>query len=581
MLSVLTLLIIGIPWLGAACIWLAGDRRPKLLHALATSFAVLAAIVTLAVLPFSTSNAVIRIAMGGILGDFTLIPDGLGIFIAAIATVVGSAAVIFAIDYMGQHAHQLARFYALVLFFIGAMAGLALSGSLLFTFFFWEITALCSYALISFHNDNPRAVAGGIKALIMTQIGGVGLLGGALWVYAYFGNYQINTLLTQYHSLPPVVLSVMGFGFLIAAAAKSAQVPFHSWLPDAMEAPTPVTALIHAATMVNAGVYLLARFYPAFESIPGWSIAVMTVGVLSALLAGLMALFADDIKRVLAYSTISQLGYMFYAVGTGSIFASQFHLFSHAIFKALLFLSAGAVITSLDTRDLRKMGGLGKSMPFLRAMFVIGALGLIGLPIANGFFSKELILEGGLESGPLIFYLIMLFSAGVTALYTVRLLYMIFWGEPSGGPKPAHDGLPAMRVSLIVLAFGTLTTWLLAGSFSQMLSNTLPFHHLEAEPTIALVKQICLAPTTWIALGVIALGFIAWSARARFTAFAQAFRPIAEAGFGFEALNRQIVNGVKRSATFVQTSQTGQLNWNVVGILAGLVIVLLVVLRGV
>ncbi len=428
MLGILTLLIIGIPWLGAACVWLVGDQHPRVLHALATSFALLAAIVTLAVIPLSTSQTVVRIAMGGILGDFTLIPDGLAVFIAAIATVVGSAAVVFAIDYMG-HSQQLARFYALVLFFIGAMAGLALSGSLLFTFFFWEITALCSYALISFHNDDPRAVAGGIKALIMTQLGGVGLLGGALLVYAYFGNYQISSLLAHYQNLPPVVLGLMGFGFLVAAAAKSAQVPFHSWLPDAMEAPTPVTALIHAATMVNAGVYLLARFYPAFISIPGWSIAVMTVGVLSALLAGLMALAANDIKRVLAYSTISQLGYMFYAVGTGAIFASQFHLFSHAIFKALLFLSAGAVITALGTRDLRQMGGLGKQMPFLRIMFVIGALGLMGLPIANGFFSKELILESGLEAGPLAFYLIMLFSAGVTALYTVRLLYLIFWGE--------------------------------------------------------------------------------------------------------------------------------------------------------
>ncbi|MFZ1043647.1 MAG: NADH-quinone oxidoreductase subunit L [Anaerolineales bacterium] len=579
MLSILTVLIIGIPWLGALCVWLIGDRRPRVLHALATAFALLAAIVTLSVIPFSTSQTVVRIAMGGILGDFTLIPDGLALFIAAIATVVGSAAVIFAIDYMG-HAQQLARFYALVLFFIGAMAGLALSGSLLFTFFFWEITALCSYALISFHNDDPKAVSGGIKALIMTQLGGVGLLGGALLVYAYFGNYQISSLLAHYQNLPPVVLGLMGFGFLVAAAAKSAQVPFHSWLPDAMEAPTPVTALIHAATMVNAGVYLLARFYPAFVSIPGWSIAVMTVGVLSALLAGLMALAANDIKRVLAYSTISQLGYMFYAVGTGAIFASQFHLFSHAIFKALLFLSAGAVITALGTRDLRQMGGLGKRMPFLRIMFVIGALGLMGLPIANGFFSKELILESGLEAGPLVFYLIMLFSAGVTALYTIRLLYLIFWGD-SRGPQPAHDGLPAMRVSLIVLAFGTLTTWLLAGGFSQLLASTLPFHHLEAEPTLTMVKQICLAPTTWIALGVIALGCAAWLVRTRFTTLAEAFRPVLEAGFGFDALNRQIVQGVKRTAKFVQIAQTGQLNWNVIGIVSGLVVILLVALRGI
>lgn len=579
MLSILTMLIIGLPWLGAACVWLVRDGHPRLTHALAAAFALLAALVTLAVLPFSTSHAVVRLAMGEILGDFTLVPDGLAVFIALVATGVGSAAVIFAIDYMGR-APQLARFYSLVLFFIGAMAGLALSGSLLFTFFFWEITAFCSYALISFHNDDPRAVAGGIKALIMTQLGGIGLLAGALSVYAYFGNYQINTLLEGFRSLPPLTLGLMGFGLLLAAAAKSAQVPFHSWLPDAMEAPTPVTALIHAATMVNAGVYLLARFYPAFESIPYWRVAVMGVGVVSALLAGLMALAAQDIKRVLAYSTISQLGFMFYAVGTGAIFASQFHLLSHAIFKALLFLSAGAVITALGTRDLAQMGGLGKRMPFLRAMFVIGALGLVGLPIANGFFSKELILESGLEAGPLVFYLIMLFSTGLTALYTVRLLYLIFWGE-ARGPLPAHDGLKAMRVSLLVLAFGTLTTWLLAGGFSQLLAATLPFHHLQAEPTLTLVRQVCLSPATWVALGVIALGCLTWPLRARFTSLSAACKPVLEADFGFAALNRLIVGGVKRMASWVQISQSGQLNWNVVGIVAGLAVVLWVVMRGV
>ena len=184
-------------------------------------------------------------------------------------------------------------------------------------------------------------------------------------IYAYLGDTQISTFLARAHSLPAGVLSLMAFGFLVAAAAKSAQVPLHSWLPDAMEAPTPVTALIHAATMVNAGVYLLARFYPAFEGVPGWRIAVTVVGLLSALLAGIMALAADDIKRVLAYSTVSQLGFMVYAVGTGSIFASQFHLLSHAIFKALLFLGAGAIITAVGTRDLHRMGGLGKKMPFV------------------------------------------------------------------------------------------------------------------------------------------------------------------------------------------------------------------------
>ncbi len=172
----------------------------------------------------------------------------------------------------------------------------------------------------------------------------------------------------------------MAFGCLAAAAAKSAQFPFQTWLPDAMEAPTPISALIHAATMVNAGVYLLARFYPAFEDVPGWREAVVLVGMISALLAALMALVATDLKRVLAYSTVSQLGYMVYAVGAGGMFASQFHLFSHSVFKALLFLSAGAVIHGVGTRDMRQMGGLGKQMPFVRNVFIIGALALAGIP---------------------------------------------------------------------------------------------------------------------------------------------------------------------------------------------------------
>jgi len=174
----------------------------------------------------------------------------------------------------------------------------------------------------------------------MTQFGGTGLLAGALIAYAAFGSYEINTFLGNAEKMGSLALTGMAFGFLAAAAAKSAQVPFMTWLPDAMEAPTPISALIHAATMVNAGVYLLARFYPAFAPVPGWTDAVITVGMLSALLAALMAVMAPDLKRVLAYSTVSQLGYMVYAIGAGGIYASQFHLFSHAIFKALLFLGA-------------------------------------------------------------------------------------------------------------------------------------------------------------------------------------------------------------------------------------------------
>jgi NADH-quinone oxidoreductase subunit L len=211
-----------------------------------------------------------------------------------------------------------------------------------------------------------------MKALIMTQVGGLGLLLAAALLFAYSGSFDINIFISNPSLFPSNILAIMAFGMLIAAAAKSAQFPFQTWLPDAMEAPSPISALIHAATMVNAGVYLLARFYPAFKDVPGWTMSVMIVGMLSALMAALMALVANDLKRVLAYSTVSQLGYMVYAVGAGDILASQFHLFSHSVFKALLFLAAGAVIHSVGTRDMREMGGLGKELPFARTVFIIG-----------------------------------------------------------------------------------------------------------------------------------------------------------------------------------------------------------------
>jgi NADH-quinone oxidoreductase subunit L len=351
----LIILSISLPCLGGFVVWTMGDRRPRLQHLAAAGFALVAGLASLGLLPLTSAEVVLRIPFGPYFGDLTFVPDGLGVFLTVVATVVGSLAVVFSMDYMHGEA-QLGRYYALVLLFIGAMGGLALTGSLLFLFIFWEITALCSYALISFYNDDPRAVAGGIKALIITQVGGAGLLAGALAVYSYFGTYEIASFLENAHSLPLTVLAVIAFGCLIAAAAKSAQVPFQTWLPDAMEAPTPVSALIHAATMVNAGVYLLARFYPAFEGVPNWKTTVILVGSVSALLAALMAMVANDLKRVLAYSTISQLGYMVYAVGAGGIFASQFHLLSHAVFKALLFLGAGAVIHTAKTRDVRGRG---------------------------------------------------------------------------------------------------------------------------------------------------------------------------------------------------------------------------------
>jgi NADH-quinone oxidoreductase subunit L len=587
MVAILTVLTIGLPWLGAALLSLIKDDRPRVQQGIALSFAVLTGLVSLALLiiPESVRAVGISLSLGDPFGAFTLSPDGLGVFMTAIACVIGCLAVIFSMDYMRGES-QLGRYYGWMLFFIGSMAGLVLTSNMLLLFVFWEITSLCSYALISFHSDDPKAVAGGIKAIVITQIGGIGLLVGALLLYANTGSYDFRTFLQNPQLLDPRALSIMAFGLLIAAAAKSAQFPFQTWLPDAMEAPTPVSALIHAATMVNAGVYVLNRFYPAFAAVPGWRDAVVMIGVLSATLAGVMALVANDLKRVLAYSTISQLGYMVYAVGVGDLFASQFHLLSHAVFKALLFLSAGAVIHTVDTRDMRHMGGLGRQMPFVRNVFIIGASALAGLPLLNGFWSKELVLEAGLEFGLshgfVWAYIAMLLGAGLTALYTFRCVWLVFYGEQRERLH-GHDAQMAMRVALVPLAAGTLTTWLLVSPEDRLLNTSLKPFGNEILSLHVLLQQVLGNPATLIALLIVGLGLAAWWWRDKLSGLVKRLRWVAAAAvnsFGFEAVNGAVVRTTVQGAEALRVTQTGVLNWNVLGIVAGLLITLIVLITG-
>ncbi|HSM57931.1 MAG TPA: NADH-quinone oxidoreductase subunit L [Candidatus Sulfomarinibacteraceae bacterium] len=589
MAAFLALSSIALPWLGAVAVWLVGNRRlsanrrPEQLsglqHGLAVFFSVAGAAAALLLLAYTSASPVLRLSTGRLAGDFTLVADGLAVFLVLIANGVGSLAVIFSVDYMAGD-RQLGRYYLLVLIFIGAMSGLVLSGNLLFMFLFWELTAFSSYALISFHNDDPKAVAGGIKALIITQFGGVGLLLGAMLAYGYLGSYQISSVLAQGSELPAGILSLMAFGFLGAALAKSAQLPFHTWLPDAMEAPTPVSALIHAATMVNAGIYLLARFYPAFAEVPGWRISIVVVGALTALLAALLACANDDLKRVLAYSTVSQLGYMTFAIGAGGVFASQFHLQSHAIFKALLFLSAGAVIHTVGTRDMREMGGLWRSMPFVATVFVIGSAGLAGLPLFNGFWSKELILESAHVGAPLWALAIMVFVAGLTAYYSARMVWLVFAGEGVNRAveKAALHRTPlAMRVALAPLALLTLGSWLLAPAFLSWLQATLPYHLLEGPHSLGALSHVLTEPLTYVALLVVALGLLGW-----WWAMRSARRMPFElpADFGFEHLNIFIKEFMLRISATTQLTQTGQLSWNVVGMGLALAALLLVMVIG-
>jgi NADH-quinone oxidoreductase subunit L len=576
-------LTVFLPWIGAIFVT-AASRAGRLRTAFAIAFGAADAVLSILLIPLASSGIGFTLSIGGVFGDFTLAPDGIAVFLAAVAAVIGFLAIVFSVDYMRGEG-GLARYYALVLFFIGAMVGLVLSANLLMVVVFWEITAFCSYALISFHNDDPKAVAGGIKALIITGLGGAGLLVGAFLIYFQIGSFDIPTFMARASEIRSDILAWIAFGFLAAAAAKSAQFPFQTWLPDAMEAPTPISALIHAATMVNAGVYLLARFFPAFSGVAGWPTAVVAVGAVSALIAAVMALTSTDLKRVLAYSTVSQLGYMVYAIGAGGIFQSQFHLLSHSVFKALLFLGAGAVIHSVGTRDMRSMGGLAKSMPLTCTVFLIGGLALAGIPPLNGFWSKELVLEGGLAGGPSWAYIIMLVTAGLTALYTLRCVWMVFFAP---GGSHAHEAGPAMKTALIPLALGTLVTWLLAGPFLGLLARTLPFHfgveHAEPEGTWRIAWEVIRSPSTWIALAVVAVGILLWVGRKPLQGVARGLEPVRRASvasFGFESINRGVSKAVQGAGEGLRATQSGYLNWNVAGIvIAGSAVLLALLLGG-
>ncbi|HLE64757.1 MAG TPA: NADH-quinone oxidoreductase subunit L, partial [Candidatus Bathyarchaeia archaeon] len=329
--------------------------------------------------------------------------DGLSIFLALVVNLLGALIVLYSLGYIGKQP-GLDRYYALILLFIGSMTGLVMAGNFLQLYIFWELVGICSSFLIAFWYDRPQAVRAGLKAFIVTRVGDIGLLFGLVYLYTSTGSVSFSALetLAGNGSIPSAVITVSGLLIFAGAMGKSALFPLQVWLPDAMEGPTTVSALIHAATMVNAGVYLVARTYPIFSADPTWLATIGTVGIASALFAAPLAIATVDFKRVLAYSTISQLGLMFAALGLGSSqgwFSSQFHLLSQGAFKALGFLSAGSVIHVLGTRDMEQMGGLRSQMPLTFIAFAFSTFALAGVPPFIGFWSKDLILTASLESG--------------------------------------------------------------------------------------------------------------------------------------------------------------------------------------
>jgi NADH-quinone oxidoreductase subunit L len=447
--------------------------------------------------------------------------DGLSVMMLCMVTFVATLVAIFASGYMaGDPAYP--RFFAEVGLFVFAMTGLVLSNNYVLTYAFWEGVGVCSYLLVGFWHSRPAAAAASKKAFLVNRLGDLGFAIALFWMWSTVPHHDLsygNVLSEKTMQEDMFAEARLGISLLLlwAATAKSAQIPLYVWLPDAMEGPTPVSALIHAATMVTAGVYVLARSAALVFSVPIVPPVICAVGAITALFAALIALTQTDLKRVLAYSTISQLGYMFMALGTGisdvmtvAVVAAMFHLFTHAFFKALLFLGSGSVMHAMGhVIDMRRFGGLRKRMPVTCATFAVGGLALAGLFPLAGFWSKDEILlalgkagkvadsaVGGGWAGVLYtsIYWVAVFTAGLTAFYTGRAFFLTFFGpeklpspndpeadphdhahDHSHDPHFGHESPLTMTVPLLVLAAGTVLVGLLLGPtgwFEGLLSRT-------------------------------------------------------------------------------------------------------------
>jgi NADH-quinone oxidoreductase subunit L len=384
-----------------------------------------------------------------------------------VVTIVSTLVHLFSIGYMHGDPRY-SRYFAYLSIFSFSMLGLVLAESFLFIYIFWELVGLSSYLLIGFWFEKKSASDAGKKAFIVNRVGDFGFLIGILIIYATCGvmGYDQVFLAIGEGKLSGTLLTLAGIGVFCGAIGKSAQFPLHVWLPDAMEGPTPVSALIHAATMVAAGVYLVGRVYPMFT--PDAFLFIAYFGLITLFLTATIALAQNDIKKVLAYSTCSQLGYMIMGLGVGGYTAGLAHLTTHAAFKACLFLGSGSVIHAVHSQDIQEMGGLRKKMPITFVTFLIATLAISGVPGFSGFYSKDMILGAALEFGmksanPLhmIFFIGALFTAGLTAFYMFRLVILTFFGGPKDHHKfdHAHESPPSMWVPLVILAGLSFSFW--------------------------------------------------------------------------------------------------------------------------
>ena len=381
--------------------------------------------------------------------------DPLSTVMLLVVTGVGFLIHVYSVGYM--HGEEgFTRFFTYMNLFMVSMLLLVMGSNYVVMFIGWEGVGLCSYLLIGYYYEKVSAGKAATKAFVVNRIGDAGFLIAVFLIFSHFGSLDYSTVFSQASSLSTEMATAITICLLIGAFGKSAQLPLYTWLPDAMEGPTPVSALIHAATMVTAGVYMVVRNHVLFDMAP---VALATVGIIggvTALFAATIGLVQNDIKRVLAYSTVSQLGYMFLACGVGAYTAAIFHLVTHAFFKALLFLSAGAVIHSLSgEQDIRKMGGLYKKIPMTHIVFLIGTLAIAGIPPLAGFWSKDEIMAHAFVHGYYHLYLLAAIGAFLTSFYMFRLTYLTFYGQSRVEPlvaKHIHESPPIMTVPLMILA---------------------------------------------------------------------------------------------------------------------------------
>ncbi len=397
-------------------------------------------------------------ADGGPIATVGVLVDPLSNKMLVLVTLVSLLVQIYSLAYLSdERPAALGRYYTYQSLFVFSMLGLVLAPGFLQMFVFWELVGLCSYLLIGFWYERPAAARAAVKAFWITKLGDVGFIVGIVLLWSATGTFEFTELFekAEQNALAVPGLAVIMFLIYLGAVGKSAQFPLHVWLPDAMEGPTPVSALIHAATMVTAGVYMVTRTEPLFALVPGVLTLIAWVGAFTALLAATMACVEGDIKRVLAYSTVSQLGYMMAAAGSGAAPAGFLHLLTHGLFKALLFLAAGAVIHAVGTNDIFRMGGLFRAMPQTGIVFIVGTLALAGVPPLAGFFSKEAVLGGVWEAhlaGP---FLMLALTALLTAFYMFRVVFVTFFGRAHAGGHP-HEAPWLMRGPLWLLAALTL-----------------------------------------------------------------------------------------------------------------------------